>query len=194
VTVSDTDEVQDVATRLRALAHPMRWKLIDLLDGGSSATATQCAVVLKESVASCSYHLGILAKYGYVELVPDVTGREKPWRLSSSRHDLRSSTPDSDETRAAHAAGEAFLDHELTVMKSRLRHAHDESPDWRTAITAVGATVSVTSAELRELKDDVTDTILRFERQKLERTLRPTDARRSRIFFSTSVEPEHERD
>src|ERR1700689_171342 len=68
---------------LRALAHPLRWKLIDLLGSEGTATATRCAEVLGESVASCSYHLGILGKYGYAEMLPDQPGREKPWRLSS---------------------------------------------------------------------------------------------------------------
>ena len=68
---------------LRALAHPLRWRLIDLIDSESTATATRCAEVLGESVASCSYHLGILGKYGYLELVPGQAGKEKPWRLAS---------------------------------------------------------------------------------------------------------------
>ena len=50
------------------------FELIDRLGSEQSATATRCAEVLGESVASCSYHLGILAKYGYIELVPDQPG------------------------------------------------------------------------------------------------------------------------
>lgn len=51
---------------LRALSHPFRWKLINLLTEEGPCTATQCAAVLGESVASCSYHLNMLAKYGFV--------------------------------------------------------------------------------------------------------------------------------
>ncbi len=69
--------------RLRALAHPLRWKLIDLIDSEQTATATRCAEVLGESVASCSYHLNMLAKYDYVEQALGGQGREKPWRLVS---------------------------------------------------------------------------------------------------------------
>jgi hypothetical protein len=39
---------------LRALAHPLRWRLIDLIDSEATATATRCAEILGESVASCS--------------------------------------------------------------------------------------------------------------------------------------------
>ena len=78
------------ALALRALAHPLRWKLIDVLGSEDAATATRCAEVLGESVASCAYHLGILAKYGYIEPVPDHAGREKPWRMASYEQMLSS--------------------------------------------------------------------------------------------------------
>ncbi|MEP7023868.1 MAG: winged helix-turn-helix domain-containing protein [Actinomycetota bacterium] len=48
------------------LAHPLRWQMLDLLGAEGTVTVTRCALVLGESTASCSYHLGILAKYGYI--------------------------------------------------------------------------------------------------------------------------------
>ena len=69
-------------TSLRALAHPLRWQLIDLLDSTGQATATQCAEALGETVASCAYHLSILGKYGYARQVAGHAGREKPWELT----------------------------------------------------------------------------------------------------------------
>src|SRR5207248_1770299 len=55
------------ALRLRALAHPLRWKLFDIVFREGTATATRCAELTGESGASCSYHLNILGKYGYIE-------------------------------------------------------------------------------------------------------------------------------
>src|SRR5450755_3872470 len=89
---------------LRALAHPLRWQLIDLIGSETTATATRCAEVLGESVASCSYHLGILGKYGYIELVPGQAGKEKPWRLASPDQDLSPPGLDMEGTLAAEAA------------------------------------------------------------------------------------------
>src|SRR5437899_2278397 len=106
---------------LRALAHPLRWHLLDLIASEGSATATQCSHVLGESVASCSYHLGVLAKYGYIELVPGHPGREKPWRVTSMRQDLSAEGLDQPGAAAALAATEAFLDHEVVRIKERLR-------------------------------------------------------------------------
>jgi hypothetical protein len=183
-----TEVPPSAALRLRALAHPMRWKVIDLLESEGSATATRCAEGLAESVASCSYHLGILAKYGYVELVPGTTGREKPWRLTDQQ-DLSAQRPDTEEVLAAQAAGEAFLDHELARMKSRIHDIRLEPPEWRAASGAAGTTVYATAAELGEIKDVMTAALSRYEVRRTDAALRPANARRSRVFFSTSVDP-----
>src|SRR5215467_1998413 len=120
------------AMKLRALAHPLRWKLIDLVGTEGSATATRCAEAVGESVASCSYHLGILAKYGYIELVPDQPGREKPWRLTSFRQEL-SAGPSLEGELAAEAATEAFLEHEFARTRQLRRHRSTEPAEWQEA-------------------------------------------------------------
>lgn len=70
--------------RIRALAHPLRLRLLDLLDAEGDLTATQCAARTGESVASCSFHLHTLARHGYVEAAPP-RGRERPWRSVRER-------------------------------------------------------------------------------------------------------------
>jgi hypothetical protein len=179
------------ALRLRALAHPLRWKLIDLLSSEGSATATRCAGVLGESVASCSYHLGILGKYGYIEPVPGTSGREKPWRPASSRQDLTAPGPDPspEDELAAEAASEAFLEHEAERMKTRLRRVSLEPPEWREASIAGGSTMHVTASELREIKDELMAVLLRYQDRDEDPGLRPAGAREARVFFSTSVDP-----
>jgi hypothetical protein len=177
------------ALALRALAHPLRWKLIDLIGSERSATATRCAQVLGESVASCGYHLGILAKYGYVELVPDRTGREKPWQLATRRQDLSAAGLDEDGTLAAQAAIEVFLDHELERIKDRLRREDHEPPEWREASHVSGATHWMTAAELKEIKDVLTALQERYGDRDEDPATRPPDAREVRIFSVTSVAP-----
>ncbi|MBO3086101.1 ArsR/SmtB family transcription factor [Cellulomonas fengjieae] len=65
--------------RMRALAHPLRLALLDYLDGVGEATATQCARHTGETVANCSFHLRLLARYGFIEPA-EPRGRERPWR------------------------------------------------------------------------------------------------------------------
>jgi DNA-binding MarR family transcriptional regulator len=175
---------------LRALAHPLRWKLIDLLGSELSATATRCAEVLGESVASCSYHLGILAKYGYVEPVPDRPGgREKPWRLTTHQQDLSTEGLDQPGARAAQAATEVFLDHELARIKDRLRRQDLEPAEWREASHLLGASMWVTADELREIKDQMVEISHRYSDRLADPARRPAGAREARVFTVTSVAP-----
>jgi predicted ArsR family transcriptional regulator len=67
-------------TSLRALAHPTRQQIVELLHERPSMTATECAGVLHLSPKTASYHLQTLASSGFVEEVP-VPGRNRPWRL-----------------------------------------------------------------------------------------------------------------
>ena len=175
--------------RLRALTHPLRWKLIDLLGSELSATATRCAEVLGESVASCSYHLGILAKYGYVEPVPDQPGREKPWRLTSRDQDLSPQGLDEPGALAAEEATEVFLDHELARMRDRLRRHDLEPREWQQASHLSGTTLWVTAGELREIKDQLLKIAGRYDERAADPSLRPPGAREARIFTVTSVAP-----
>src|SRR4029077_16602240 len=178
---------------LRALAHPLRWRLIDLVGSETSAPATRCAEGLGESVASCSYHLGVLAKYGYIELVPDQLGREKPWRLTSFEQNLFPAGPDAEGALAAEAATEVFLDHELSRMKHRLRRRGLESPAWREASQMLGVTTWMTSAELDEVGTGLIDLLDRYYKRYYQRALdpaaRPSGAREVRLFAATSVAP-----
>ena len=59
---------------------PTRLELLDFLHEAGEATATECSRRLGESVASCSFHLRMLGKYGYIEPA-ERRGREKPWRV-----------------------------------------------------------------------------------------------------------------
>src|SRR5580658_642086 len=73
---------------LRAYAHPTRLALIGLLRSDGPQTATQAAGAIGESVASCSFHLRQMAKYGLVEEAGGGRGREKPWQATAMVTDL----------------------------------------------------------------------------------------------------------
>jgi hypothetical protein len=176
--------------RLRALAHPLRWRLMEVVDGEGTATATRCSQVLGESVASCGYHLGILGKYGYLEQVPDTPGRERPWRAIDRKQDLSAPGSSVDDELAAEAATEAFLDVELEQIKARQRRKSTESPEWAAATAVGGSTLWLTAAELGEIKDELLAMLQRYQDRSDDPRLRPDGARPSRLFFSTSVRPQ----
>ncbi|MFJ6011862.1 helix-turn-helix domain-containing protein [Streptomyces sp. NPDC092952] len=69
------------ARSLRALAHPLRLRLLAALREYGPATASALAARLGESSGSTSYHLRQLAAYGFVEDDPELgKGRERWWR------------------------------------------------------------------------------------------------------------------
>ncbi len=72
--------VEDL-TQLRALAHPLRMRILGRLRIDGPATATSLAAALNESSGATSYHLRRLAAHGFVEDAPELgTGRERWWR------------------------------------------------------------------------------------------------------------------
>lgn len=176
-------------TALRALAHPLRWELMEVVGSEGTATATRCAEVLGESVASCSYHLGILAKYGYIEEVPGRTGREKPWRLVSTTQDLSSGGLDTEGQLAAEAATEAFLDWEFARTKQRLRHGSLEPGQWRPKLN--GDTAWLTEDEYAALWRELRAVLERYRRdeQLLDPSQRPEGSRETRVFIALSAKP-----
>src|SRR5215471_3654818 len=81
---------------LRAYAHPVRMALVGLLRTEGPLTATRAGELLGESSGTCSFHLRQLAKYGLVEEAGGGTGREKPWRATttSTAWDVIAETPE----------------------------------------------------------------------------------------------------
>ena len=75
---------------LRAMAHPLRLRLIGALRKEGPATASMLARMLYESSGATSYHLRILAKYGFVEDEHERNrGRERWWRAGTFRPTTR---------------------------------------------------------------------------------------------------------
>jgi DNA-binding transcriptional ArsR family regulator len=69
---------------LRALAHPLRGRLLVSLRVDGPATASMLGRRLDESSGATSYHLRILARHGFVEDDPGHGGgRERWWRASN---------------------------------------------------------------------------------------------------------------
>ena len=141
---------------MRALAHPLRLALLELLWREGSITATQAAAELGESQASCSFHLRQLAKFGFVEEVEGVRGRARPWRLSQ-RGMRVSNVQDDPEAEIAWAALERLLrDRQLTRYRAWLEGRSRYSRGWQEAAFHTHHVAWLTAAELEDAADQVT--------------------------------------
>lgn len=174
---------------LRALAHPIRWKLIDVLTSEGTVTATRCAELIGESTATCSYHLGVLAKYGYITHVAGTQWREKPWRLVSPDLNLSSSGLDDEQAAASRAAGAAFVDYEMTWLKDSLRRSAQEPEEWQGAVKVMATTAWLTAAELRQAITEIGRVLDQYRDRGKVPAERPNDARPARLFAAVALMP-----
>jgi len=135
--------------RIRALAHPLRIALLDMLgDEPGEFTATECAARTGESVASCSYHLHTLAKYGFVVAGPK-RGRDKPWRLSSPHGlDIRPDFADPVAVRAVTEMAAFQLEHHFGRIRDWLARVPTDDPAWTDGSTITGSRAWMTREEL----------------------------------------------
>jgi DNA-binding transcriptional ArsR family regulator len=168
-------------TAIRALAHPTRLALLEILAGEGQATATRCAELSGQSVASCSFHLRTLARHGFVEAVPG-PGREKPWRLTSLRQEV------SDDSGAAGTAfDEFFLGHEFARIRSWLQRRGEEPEAWRRASFMSGATAWLTPEELAEIGAEIGALIERRFVERVRSGAAEPGRQPVRLFVASSV-------
>src|SRR5688572_20089391 len=118
---------------LRAYAHPIRMSLLGLLRREGPQTATEAAAKIGESVASCSFHLRQLARYGLVEEAGDGRGRAKPWRATASYTSWRSDSDDPELAAAATGLERVVLDGYHADARAWLDRRAQESSAWRRA-------------------------------------------------------------
>src|SRR3954451_8987398 len=101
-------EIQDPRV-LRAMAHPFRLRLLDLIVRRGTLTSAEAAEATGESTASCSFHLRQLAEYGFTEQAEARSGRERRWRRVEGGERIPVSR-DPVLARAMSAAGRVILD------------------------------------------------------------------------------------
>src|ERR1700749_2310784 len=92
-TPGEPREITDART-MRALAHPTRLALLELLGREGELTAARAAELLDDSPGNMSWHLQTLAKYGFVEETGEGKGRSRPWRLASEGQSFETGVAD----------------------------------------------------------------------------------------------------
>lgn len=173
---------------IRALAHPLRLELMDHLSHVDEATATQCADKTGESVASCSFHLRMLAKYGYIEPA-ERRGREKPWRLIRGTRDMRPSPDVPGSLAAITELATMVILTEVERIRRFLALAHNEDPAWIDAITITGTDVWLTLEEGIEMTRQLQEIATKYLDRNTDASQRPDGARRMNIFSVLNPEP-----
>jgi DNA-binding transcriptional ArsR family regulator len=190
------DRVLDVTdpVALRALAHPVRLRLLRLVREHGPVTGAQLAERLGESTASVSYHLSVLARHGFVEPdpTPGPTRRHKPWRTTYDR--LRMSAEES-ATAPLDSPGGAVLASLLADSRAEqdaylaggLAAAGAEAAQVADAAVFNLSHLVLTEAEAEQLAAEVSDVVGRY---RSEGRPAPGEGRFAVSFVVVPVVPE----
>jgi hypothetical protein len=161
---------------MRALAHPVRIALLELLGIAGTLTATQASEALGESPANCAFHLRTLAKYGFVKEAGGGRGRERPWTLA--QRTIRISATEQSDPQAALAA-EALSQVWLNRWLDRARRVFGTSarvPGWEHATKWTRNDVFLTADEAQQLTQDMMRLVDRYKDREGDPSLRPAGA------------------
>jgi DNA-binding transcriptional ArsR family regulator len=151
--------------QMRALAHPLRLRLLGLLRTEGPSTATTLAGRFGVVPALASYHLRQLASHGFIEEAPELArdGKERWWRASHERTSWSTveflGTPE--RVEAEQALGREIV---RVVAESGLQWVTESSTwpgVWVDAADMSDWTLELTPEELRELRDEIHELIER---------------------------------
>ncbi len=137
---------------IKALAHPLRLDLLELLTATGPATAAHCGRMLGVPQANCSFHLRLLAKYGFVEEAePGPDRRERRWRVPEKPPAVR--VPAGGDPVVRREFAHLTVGRETAAIRDYLDRADDESPDWRSRAGMVSAVAVLSAEEAAALKE-----------------------------------------
>src|SRR3546814_10684300 len=123
------------AGALRALAHPLRVQIFDILSQYGPQTASTLAAMTGESSGATSYHLRALARQDLIREVDGRgTARERWWERPVGGVEF--SNPDAARTPAGRAAMTVVMTESLNRRHQQLMHwvataLQSEHEEWR---------------------------------------------------------------
>jgi DNA-binding transcriptional ArsR family regulator len=151
------------ARSLRGLAHPLRVRMLWLLQTDGPATATILADRLGERTGTTSWHLRELASWGFIEEVSDRGNkRERWWRPSGGGVSLNAAQLMEDPESAGPAW--VFLQALLGEhFEGAARFMSEQwSKEWREAWILSTARLRLAPAALQRLKDELEAVLVRY--------------------------------
>jgi hypothetical protein len=167
---------------MRALAHPLRMALLELLSMNQTLTATQASDLLGESPANCAFHLRTLAKYGFAQEAGGGRGRERPWRRVHKTISVPSKQDDPEATVVAESLSRAWQERWFERARRALSESHALSPEWRDASQGSQSTCYLTAREMTEIGEQV-DALIKPYCDRRDPASRPEGALPAQLLF-----------
>ena len=166
---------------LRAIAHPVRNRILTELDAGGPLRAADLAELLDIPANQASFHLRQLAKYGLIEEAPDAARdrRDRVWRTAPGG--LNVNLGEIEKAPGGKAASAVYRQQSAARAHAYVDRAHDDRRDEDTARSVSESSLRLTKDEARELSLEIVDLVTAWG----DRTRGATDAdRRTYLFYS----------
>ncbi|MGX6603022.1 helix-turn-helix domain-containing protein [Micromonosporaceae bacterium Da 78-11] len=167
-------EIKDAAV-LKAVAHPLRRRLLDVLRVDGASMPSVLARTTGQAVANISHHLRVLADAGLIEEAPELARNRKEhwWRMLDSRI---SWNPDDFTPEVADAAESLGLQRQIDVIGTWLGSPAARNEPWMNSSFSTDVWLRLSPAELAELGAEIQQLVERYHG-------RPEAPDREPIFF-----------
>jgi DNA-binding transcriptional ArsR family regulator len=172
---------------IAAIQHPLRRRLLDLLQVDGPATASRLAAATGELVGNMSHHLKVLASAGVIEEAPELAKnrRERWWRVAdrSEYWSIADAKGDPAGELVTASAEDANLARHVGKVRQwfDMRYRYDEP--WVRAAYATERWLTLTPERLDELSERIEDVV----REYAENPSVGDDA--DRVFFFAHAVP-----
>lgn len=164
---------------LRALAHPLRLRILGSLRADGPQTVGKLSGRLDAAPGSISYHLGTLEKHGLVELAPELARdrRERWWRATaeSTRFDPAAAHENPEQQAAGRAMRTTIVHGYAAALLAYLESEETLDRAWVAAGTIGDSLAWLTVEELAEMSRELEELSARWA----ERSARDTGGART---------------
>jgi DNA-binding transcriptional ArsR family regulator len=161
------------AAEMRALSHPVRLDLLELLATHGPLTASEAAVLLDQTPANMSWHFRKLAEHGFVRQSQG-RGRLRPWKIVA---ESLSWGDDAADPAAASALYDVALDREFQGLRKAMAQIDTETQEWRETVQVHQSRLWLTAEEAAEIGRQIGELLATHADRLTEPELRPPNAR-----------------
>ena len=144
---------------MRALAHPLRLRLVGELRVRGPQTVGMLCDIVDEAPGSVSYHIGKLAAFGFVEEAPELARdrRERWWQAAHERTiwEPLAVLDDPERHAATSTLRRAILDRYHEALGAYLAAEASMEPEWIRGMACSDSFMHLTPEELQELRSDL---------------------------------------
>jgi len=137
---------------MKALAHPVRLDVLELLITHGAMTASAAATLLSQTPANVSWHLRKLAEHGFVRQATQGTGRRRPWKAVAQSLTWGD---DAEDGAVGSALQDVALDREVQRLRAAVAGAAGEPDGWRDLTQIHQIRLWLTRQEAADLAEQV---------------------------------------